>query len=289
MRIYNSKRASTVRLIMHPIAHTLLALLVGFVMLTALKNMTDKTDFERQYISKDIFLMVNSLYSMPETVFLNYTSNTKNLSLAFSKDMISIWEKNKPEQAIYFVGSKKIKLNQANIKQSPYILLFLKQSNLIDINNKGIILDNKNAVCPSIEKDEKLNEKSFIFIANDSTKEVIESLKNQYYPNHPSFEIFGKTSKTDFDISIELEKSNNANELLVYYTAGNLKNRVFSCFVFNQIVNSIKLDNAQLIPIDASFFKVNGKDLSVKIILHSNYQKSIVSSMNKGINDYFEG
>jgi len=251
--------------------------------------MTDKNDFERDFLSKDLALNINTIYAMSGLVFLNYTQNMDNLTVFFNKDAVTISEKNKQDITSYFVGSKELKLGTYKIVESPFKSIFLKQRNNIIIGTKDIPFNQQTAFCPNLEVSQKITEKSFILIPDEATKSIAYSLKNELNPTHPSFNIFGETFNQNFDIGIELNRSNKQNEISIYYYAETQYNKLFACLIFNSIISKSKFTKANLIPADKYFFQSDARDISISIRLPESYPENIAGSINEGIRGYFNG
>jgi|GEM_PF-3705228 len=290
MKLYSSKRGTIVELMMNPIFHTILALaVVGLITFSSLARMTDKNDFERDFLSKDLALNINTIYAISGLVFLNYTQDMDNLTVFFNKDAVTINEKNKQDITSYFIGSKELDFATAKIAESPFAAIFLKQRNKIVVGTKDIYFNPQTAVCPNLDVSQKITDKSFILIPDESTKNIAYSLKNELNPTHPSFNIFGETFNQDLDISIELNKSAKQNEISIYYSAGSQYNKLFACLVFNSIISRYKFTKADLIAAENNFFRSDARDISISIVLPDSYPENIAGTINEGIRSYFNG
>lgn len=292
MKLYNSKKGDLVSIMMNPVFETVLALgVVGLLLFGIISTMKDRADFDRQFLSTDVALIIDTLYTMPEMVYLEYNKDVKNFSFKFDKNAVNVYEKDKQHLIAYFIEDKKTRLLYKTLDVVPVNIAFFKQGNALKIDYKDNINFNEQiVVCPTIKTKKSLQSTSFLLVSDESLRGVKDSLK-AFHPTHESFYIsedtFEKIRK-NLDIVIELKISQKNNELTIFYQAANIPSKILACSVSNVISANIVLNEVNLIPVSISYFQYNGKYASMSIKLPNNYPKNIASIINKGITKYFE-
>ena len=290
MKLYRSKKGDLVSIMMDPVFHTVLALgLVGFLLFSIIATMKDRTDFDEQFLSTDLSLIIDTIHGMPGTVFLEYNKDTKNFSIQFSDNVVNVYKKDKLPLSSYFIDDRNAPLLLKTLENVPISIAFLKQGNKFQVDYKDNIEFNENIiVCPSSKLTKSLQSTSFLLVSDESLREITDSLKAQH-PNHDSFYISADTFdeiRNNVDIVIGLELSQNNDELKILYHTLSMPSRVLSCSISNLFATNIQSVNT--IPIDQSYFQYKGKEASLSIILPRNYPKNVVNIINKGLIEYFE-
>ncbi|TKJ17374.1 hypothetical protein CEE44_02465 [Candidatus Woesearchaeota archaeon B3_Woes] len=275
---------------MDPVFHTVLALgVVGLLLFSMISTMKDKTDFDKQFLSTDLSLIIDTIQSMPGTVFLKYAQDTKNFSFQFNDNVVNVYEKDKLPLSSYFIDDKNSPLLLKTLGEFPVSIAFLKQGNKFEVDYKDNIEFNENiVVCPSLKPTKSLESTSFLLVSDESLREITDSLEAQH-PNHDSFYISADTFdeiRNNIDIVIELKTSQNDDELKIFYHTLSKSSKTLSCSISNLFATNIKSVNT--IPIDKSYFQFKGKEASLSIILPRNYPKNVVNIINKGLIEYFE-
>lgn len=289
MKLYNSKKGDLVSIMMNPVFETVLVLgVVGLILFSIIATMKDRADFDRQFLSTDVALIIDTLYTMPETVYLEYSKDVKNFSFKFDKNTVDVYEEDKQPLIAYFIDDKNAPLLFKTLNKVPIEMAFFKQGNKFQVNYKDDIKFNDFVVvCPTIKTKKSLQSTSFLLVSDESLRDITDSLKSNY-PSHTSFYISGDTFEKNLDIVIELGISQKNNELTIFYQAANIPSKILACSVSNVISANIVLNEVNLIPVSSSYFQFNGNDISISINLPETYPENTANLINEGIKKYFE-
>lgn len=285
MKRHISKRGSVVEVLMSPIFHTLFALaVVGFVIFMGVTKIAEKTDFEKSFLATDTALTIDTVYAMPETVFLVYDKSTRNITFKFEKNKVIANEKGKVSLESSFIDDKIIDFSSKNFEKIPFKLAFYKQDNFLMVDNKDVFNRNTKA-CPNIKK-ESIDSKSFIFNSEQELKPILNSIKS-YHASHSYMDILGETYNDKADILIQISLSPN-NEFAVYYESASLKSRALGCSIANSILAQKDANDVKFSPVDISYFDAKGDDASIAILLPKNYPENIANVIDLGLKGYFK-
>jgi len=103
--IFNNRKG-----ISHDLFFNVFELILAFIVILALFNfigdIAELTLFKRNYLARDISLLVNALYAAPEKVDYTYREDMSKLRLVLSGGRISFYEKDQEDdvEAFYFFG-----------------------------------------------------------------------------------------------------------------------------------------------------------------------------------------
>lgn len=111
---------------------------IGLAIFNFVKDAATQTVFEKNYLSKDISSLINTLYSSPGEIEYAYNENTKPFILDFRQSQLEIYkkeEKSSPHIFYPFAEDKGIKFNHVVLDNSGEYsaILFYKSANSLDV------------------------------------------------------------------------------------------------------------------------------------------------------------
>ena len=97
MNFFNEKRglgkkAQVEHEFYYIIAQMFLIVLIAVALFTFIDDVADQTLFEKNYLSKDIALIVNSIYASPGDVSYTYPGDIKNFIIDFKPGQVYVYE-----------------------------------------------------------------------------------------------------------------------------------------------------------------------------------------------------
>tara|TARA_Y100000310_G_C20701313_1_gene830199 strand:+ start:6068 stop:6520 length:453 start_codon:yes stop_codon:yes gene_type:complete len=106
--IFNGKKG-----VSHDLFFNVFELVLAFIVVLALLDfvgdVADQTIFKKNYLARDISLLVNALYAAPVKVEYNYVEDISRFVLDFSEGRISIYENDEESEikTFYLFGENK--------------------------------------------------------------------------------------------------------------------------------------------------------------------------------------
>ena len=116
----------------------IVALIVAVALLSFVTDVAEGTIFEKNYIARDLSLLVDTIYTAPGDVEYTYVENTNRFIVDFSESKIKVLnneKENTPETFYLFGENKKIPVSYTKISFLPlnHNIKFTKSSNLLGI------------------------------------------------------------------------------------------------------------------------------------------------------------
>ncbi len=182
----------------------LVAILVFFLLMYYVNNVGESLTFEREFLSKDIALLIESLYASPGDVSLKYPQNTFWFSYKFEDNAVSVVERGLLEKKAieWFISDKNLGFEEKTISPekkfedkksflekhfSPVSwfsvsrpelpegtsvsLYFLKDRRRLDISDEELLLRPNKLACSGVETQEDSEEKTLLIDQGDWDKD----------------------------------------------------------------------------------------------------------------------
>jgi len=114
-------------------------MIVTIAIFTFINDVAEQTIFEKNFLVRDISLVINTLYAAPGEVSYNYIEDTGEFTLEFTKNKITIYkEKEKSNTNIFYLFSenKNKPFNHKILNPKKAKISFVKSENSLDINQK---------------------------------------------------------------------------------------------------------------------------------------------------------
>ena len=147
------------------------AIIAWLLINTALTQSSNETPY-MDYLAKDMALVIDSLFSSPASILINYTENTLDYSINFNEDSVIVHHPDSYSKTRKFIGSKTSKID-ATLKE-PDKIRFAKIGNEILIDN--VVQANLNTLtCDELTGEKLTNKKILIDLGYE--KQDIETSK----------------------------------------------------------------------------------------------------------------
>jgi len=125
----NSKRGEIVEVVLMPAMIMLLAFAVFLVMFNWVGKIGETTTFQKEFLAKDIALLIDSLYTVPGQAVVYYSKKTFNFTIEISENKVEVYE-NKSDffkKSFYFTEDPSIPIDYKVIGPSEEPLVFSKR------------------------------------------------------------------------------------------------------------------------------------------------------------------
>jgi N-acetylmuramoyl-L-alanine amidase len=272
-------------------------IMVVIAMMLYLKSVRDNTLFEKMYLSRDVALLMNTLYAAPENVGYVYAAGTTNLSKYTFKgeeNYVAVnYEKDRSEQERYYkyASDFSFKENFPLIEDADMIT-FVKNDNLFKVGKDGtgslnslicqeidtssknwiskVIIDpghGYDAGSPNIQKmdigysNDKLTEYIFTTHVGTALKTFGYKLtrnSNYYLPQDERLDVV-QTAETIISLHVG-NYSADKNIAIAFISAKSLKqaeSRKLACLILNNLLAQIAIENIAIIPVFPSDLSVD--------------------------------
>ncbi len=112
------------------------AALVSFLLITTALRWADSETPYKEYLSKDIGLVIESLMASPGNIKINYSNNASDYIIDIQQDSVAVYTDNKDDgMQSTFIPSHKIKMESVELR-NPETIQFLKTNDEIIINEE---------------------------------------------------------------------------------------------------------------------------------------------------------
>jgi len=112
-------------------AQLLLIVLIGFALFSFVGSVSKGTLYERNYRSRDIALLMNSLYAGAGDISYSYPYNLSEFNVVIDNNFVKILENNQP---ISYPYQADLNFEQLNVQlNNPFEINFIKQKTKLDI------------------------------------------------------------------------------------------------------------------------------------------------------------
>jgi len=112
-------------------AQLLLIVLIGFALFSFVGSVSKGTLYERNYRSRDIALLMNSLYAGAGDISYSYPYNLSEFNVVIDNNFVKILENNQP---ISYPYQADLNFEQLNVQlNNPSEINFIKQKTKLDI------------------------------------------------------------------------------------------------------------------------------------------------------------
>ena len=312
--LFRGKRGSeTIEMAMIPaFALVIVFGVIFFGLLSFFEEIRNHTLFEKIFLKKDLAILIDTIYSAPGNVELNYPKDTHAFTFTFTNSKIEVYDPNTilHKQTHPIINDRNISFQETTLEptfeedelKEKVQIKITKLGNKMSITDFNTQITPFTFVCPEIENAETVQGKS-LYIPPLVTKEHLDS---------PDI----ITSSKDAFISLIKFTSNfdeNNNNLVAYISsssAKSLESERVACLILNEIItntdlNTIMDDNSLkeitgITIIPTSEYGALNQD-NIAVILQIGNQRigesqnlleneeamlAISSSINKGIEQY---
>ncbi len=272
------------------------AALVSFLLITTATKWADSETPYKEYLSKDISLVIESLMASPGNVKINYSSDVSGYIIDIQQNSVAVYSNN-PEDGMqsFFIPSSNIKMN--NIKlENPKAIQFVKINDEIIINEK--VKENLELVdcCEEtgyyktnvkmlvdLKQQKEYNELCSIansFMLNIGNKKFVDSLisTRKLYDKTADDEISQincmddsysiPEEKADVILSIRAgnDESNSIKAFVLSGSKNEQESKRLACLIINSILKSSigeDIAGASVVPVNLS---IDGYDFPFELI-----------------------
>lgn len=301
--VFLSKKAQDMEtMVYHVLIQIAILVMVFLEMLAYLKSVRENTLFEKMYLSRDVALLMNTIYAAPENIGYVYAAGKTNLSKYIfntQENYVIVNEKTAvPSQEKFFhYGSDRFFNEDFPLIQDAQLLTFMKNDKYVKVGKSGT--GNLNAlICPEIDTSSKNWKNKVIIDPGHGAREKADEPKDYGYSTDKLKEsqyttdiatplkALGFKATRDFnlytpfeerllkvagsDIIISLHVGNyspDKNNVNAFISAEGLKkaeSRKLACLILNNLLNRLNIDNVAIIPVFPSQLK---KDDPQQILL----------------------
>jgi len=260
--------------------------IVALLLISTSFRIADSKTPNKVYVANDLALVMDSIFSSPGNIIINYTENVSNYTIEFNKDSILIYsiDKNLDNVERKFVGYKDYTMDIKFTK--PKSIQFARiggeiivdkkinknintlSCNKIIIDNTENLKDKKILVDPGYEKGKTKPSEEMCNIANSFIFKITNAWVN--YPNILSTRNFkysgdkgilsincddpsksDKPSEADVIISLRTGKDNDIekNNIKAFIVSGSDKekeSKKLACLIINSILENKDLDEVNI-------------------------------------------
>ena len=259
------------------------AAIVAFLLISSAVKWSDSETPYKAYLARDMALVIDTLFSSPGNVIINYTQNVSNYYIDFNKNSTTVYKKTQIDGMSYkFVGYKGFemdltlenpaKIQFAKINDEIFIGESLKKNlNTLqcDETTGESLKDKKILVDPGYEKDNVNPSNEICGIANSFIFKVTNAWVNYFnifstrniheYDedegiisincNDPSKT--DESSEADVVISLRAGKDEDTtkNNIKAFIVSGSVKekeSRKLACLIINYILENKALDGIKI-------------------------------------------
>jgi hypothetical protein len=155
----------------HTIFFNVFELILAFIVALALFNfitdIAEQTIFEKNYLVRDLSLLINTLYAAPGEVVYNYTEDVSKFTLDFTVSKITIYQKGREDEeddsdeTIFYLFSenKNIPFEYKTLSYEEQTEIgFLKLDQSLDVDKAVILKESYLATQSSIITNQDQNE-----------------------------------------------------------------------------------------------------------------------------------
>jgi len=138
--IFNRKGIS------HDLFFNVFELVLAFIVILALfqfiTDVVEQTIFEKNFLARDLSVLVNTLYAAPGNVVYNYDEDMDNFILNFEKNKISVFEKGENEDDVttfyLFAENNEIPfiVNKLEVNSKKITIIFDKSERNLKVDKK---------------------------------------------------------------------------------------------------------------------------------------------------------
>ena len=259
------------------------AAIVAFLLISSAVKWSDSETPYKAYLARDMALVIDTLFSSPGNVIINYTQNVSNYYIDFNKNSTTVYTKTQIDGMSYkFVGYKGFemdltlenpaKIQFAKINDEIFIGESLKKNlNTLkcDETTGESLKDKKILVDPGYEKDNVNPLKEICGIANSFIFKVTNAWVNhlnifstrnlhEYDEDEGIISIncndpskTDESSEADVVISFRAGKDEDTtkNNIKAFIVSGSVKekeSRKLACLIINYILENKDLDNIKI-------------------------------------------
>ncbi len=243
-------------------------LLILLILLAWVNDLATNQSFDKNYVARDTALLTSVLYSSPENIFYNHT--TEQYIFDFSKNQVKVLFKD-DNFPIYYHYSKNniIFKNQGEIKTNNS-LLFLKSDNEFEVNT-ALKINIDKIPCPLIITNKPsslgIDPLKIDRVDKDITLKIAETIKTNLITYIPDTRLtrdeelerdVKDLENVESIIGIRAKSDNfNKNYLKAYYSlesSRNKESRKLACLTVNKLLDSFEFDGAAVIGINPEDF-----------------------------------
>jgi len=176
--------------------------IVWFALFHYVRSVERDTLFDKIYLSKDIALLTNTVYSSPGNLFYTYSSNKLNLSFfdfSFEDNLVTIEEHPKGNELSFPYATDLSFESKLPYMETPEKIEFAKTNNKVSV--KDSLTYNLNQLsCPDIKIREKMEEQ--VIVIDPGHGDDPEDLPPEETPRHePGLEF---DNKKESSITVEI-------------------------------------------------------------------------------------
>jgi len=124
-----------------------LAAIVALALFNFAKEVVEQTIFEKNYLARDIAILVNTLYAAPGDILYTYGEDIDGFILDFNGNRISVYEKREEtkEAKIFYLFAKKAGITFSDIRLNENGMTdkvgFFKSDTVVKANDIDILKD----------------------------------------------------------------------------------------------------------------------------------------------------
>jgi hypothetical protein len=284
-----------------------MVIIIFFSLFNFISSLKENTFYDRNYIARDMALVLDSIYMAPGNIQFDYEYSSKPLSrfnFYFTKTSktedysVSITEYGEKGESNYFTAypyakNKAIKENLKNL-QRPSAISFIKSGDILS-NSDKLSLNRLECINQSEPKD--FQKFSFYYLyESEDEKKILQSLSNLLKSGLSNVDSEHIVLQKDSVITVSSGMSllvRLGNKKEAKYIKGRYfldpKNKILLCNLLNSILDNSKSDlDISLIPADEDYFGIKPKKGSGLIELELNlgdYPTESLFALSKAISE----
>lgn len=109
IRIFNNKRGLEHELFFTVFEIILVAVIV-FALLSFVNDVAKQTIFEKNYLARDLALLINTIYASPGEITYSYKENTNDFTFNFHDNKVEVYKDEESEQKIFYLFAQNKKI-----------------------------------------------------------------------------------------------------------------------------------------------------------------------------------
>jgi len=140
--IFNNKKGLSHELFFN-IFELTLAAMIALALFLFVSDVAEQTIFQKNFLVRDLALVVNTLYTAPGDVVFNYGEDTSKFTLEFTENKITVTRKGVEDNSnifYLFAENKKIPFLYKTLTFDEEDKIgFFKSSQIIEVDNAGVL------------------------------------------------------------------------------------------------------------------------------------------------------